>query len=65
MPSVLSGQTETRLLLPVRLEKDPGRADDRLAVKALEDRLMEPQAPEIRGVEDILLLGVMGEAPGD
>ena len=40
-------------LLPVGLEIDPRRAQDPLAVKVLEDRLVEPQAPEDRGVEDV------------
>ena len=35
------------------------------SVKALEDRLVEPQAPEVRGVEDVLLPLVVGKAPGD
>jgi len=39
-------------LPPVRLEVDPGRADDRLPVKTLKDGLVEPQAPEVRGVEE-------------
>jgi len=33
--------------LPVGLEIDLGRADHRLPVKALEDRLVEPQTPEV------------------
>ena len=35
-------------LLPVGLEIDLGRADDPLAIKALEDRLVEPETPQVR-----------------
>jgi len=41
-------------LFPVGLEKDLGRADHTLPVKALEDRFVEPEAPELRGVEIFL-----------
>jgi len=63
-PSLLV-KIRDRPILPVRLQIDPDRADDPLAVKPLEDRLVEPEAPEIRGVKDVLLFGVVGEAPGD
>ncbi len=55
----------TTPLLPVGLEIDLGRADDRLPVKALEDGLVEPRASEVRGVEDVLLLLVVRVASGD
>jgi len=51
-------------LLPVRLEVHPDWADDPLPVKTLEDGFVEPEAPEVRGVKDVLLPLVMGEAPG-
>jgi hypothetical protein len=52
-------------LLPVGLQVDLDRADDRFPVKALEDRLVELEAPEVRGVEDVFLVLVVGETPGD
>ena len=51
--------------LPVGLEIDPREADHPLSIKPLEDRLVESETPEVRGVKDVLLLRVVGEAAGD
>ena len=48
-------QNTNPLILPVRFEIDLGGANHTLPVKALEDRLLKPLAPEVQGIEDVIV----------